>query len=93
MGEGEGLIIEFSSRFERAIKHASPDLDKKIAERIRLFQHYPRHIALDVHPLSGAAKGYWAFRVNPNYRIIFRYIGENRVRLEFAGNHDIYDRL
>lgn len=30
-----------------------------------------------LHPLKGDLKGYWAVKVNGNWRITFRFIGEN----------------
>lgn len=93
MEEKEGVTIIYSSRFLRSLKKASPELRKKIDERMVLFKQYPSHATLHVHRLTGSLSGYSAFSVTHNFRVIFKYVDPHSVWIETSGNHDLYDRM
>jgi len=42
---------------------------------------------LGLHPLTGDLKGYWAVKVDKNYRIIFRFIGEDVDDVDYLDYH------
>jgi proteic killer suppression protein len=41
----------------------------------------------DLHKLSGGLKGFWSVKVSGNYRIIFRFKGENVCDVDYLDYH------
>lgn len=41
----------------------------------------------DLHQLTGELKGFWSVKVNGNYRIIFRFNGENVCDVDYLDYH------
>jgi proteic killer suppression protein len=41
----------------------------------------------DFHALSGALKGHWAISVNGNWRITFRFTGEDAEVVDYCDYH------
>ncbi len=41
----------------------------------------------DLHPLKGDRSGFWAVKVNGNYRIIFRFVNENAFDVDYIDYH------
>ena len=41
----------------------------------------------DLHKLSGDLKDFWSVKVDKNYRIIFRFNGENAVDVNYLDYH------
>ena len=41
----------------------------------------------NLHKLSGELKDFWSIKVNKNYRIIFRYDGQNAHDLDYIDYH------
>jgi len=42
---------------------------------------------LDLHPLKGPRKGYWAVRVSGNWRITFRFQGSDVDQVDYEDYH------
>ncbi len=40
-----------------------------------------------IHPLKGSLKGYWSLTVKENWRIIFRFDGQNAFDLDYLDYH------
>ncbi len=40
-----------------------------------------------LHPLSGEWRGFWSVRVDKNYRIVFRFEGENVYDVDYLDYH------
>ena len=50
----------------------------------------PRDVALPgfrLHPLKGDLKGFWSVRVTANWRIVFRFEGENAYDVDLVDYH------
>ena len=45
---------------------------------------------LRTHKLRGALAGYWAYSVNYQYRVLFRFLASDAVLYYDIGTHDIY---
>ena len=41
----------------------------------------------DLHPLQGSLSGYWAVKVNKNWRLTFRFIEENAEVVDLQDYH------
>jgi len=40
-----------------------------------------------LHQLNGALKGFWAVKVDKNFRIIFRFEGDNAIYIDYVDYH------
>lgn len=56
-----------------------------------LFLKDPSHPSFDTHKLHGKYKGYLAFTVTGQYRVMFRFLGrDDEVGFINIGTHEIY---
>jgi mRNA-degrading endonuclease YafQ of YafQ-DinJ toxin-antitoxin module len=60
----------------------------KFENKLTLFCSEPFHSSLKTHRLSGNLKGYLAFSITYEYRLIFKFMAENKVLLVDIGTHD-----
>lgn len=65
-----------------------PNLRERFQQKIDLFSQDPFNPSLRTHALSGNLEGCWSLSVNYEYRLIFKFISENRVLLIDLGSHD-----
>ena len=65
-----------------------PDLMERFEKSLYLFADSPFHSSLKTHSLTGNLKGYWALSITSEYRLVFRFLSENRVLLIDIGTHD-----
>ncbi len=77
----------FRKAYKKAVK-SNPEIEKKFWRLIRLFEKDPFLPALKTHKLSGKLKGQWAFVVEYDCRVIFEFIGKDKVALVDIGKHD-----
>ena len=79
----------------------TPDFEKsyrKLPKRIRdlaikktgWFCVDPYDTRLKTHALQGKLFGKWAFSINFQYRIIFKFVGTDRVLFLLTGTHNVY---
>jgi mRNA interferase YafQ len=54
---------------------------------LRRFASDPRDPLLRTHKLKGELRGYWAFSVDDDLRVLFQWVGED-VFLVHLGTHD-----
>ena len=86
-------MIEYvwDNNFRRSYKKKisrNSELKSKFQQSIKMFSEEPFHIKLKTHKLSGTLKDCWAFSVDYDCRIIFKFIDKNRVLLIDIGSHD-----
>ena len=79
-----------TARFEREYKKLSNSLKDKAELAMEIFKNDPTDARLRVHKLKGRFCNYWAFTVDYDCRIIFRYGNSDEIFLILIGNHDIY---
>ena len=85
------MKIFYSSKFAREYKKL-PLRIKKIAElRENIFRGNPTNTQLHTHKLKGRLKGYWAFSIDHQYRIIFEFAEQDVVWFHSIGDHAIYN--
>jgi addiction module RelE/StbE family toxin len=81
----------WGSSFKRAYKKtikARPNLRNRIIQCLELFTNNPFHQSLNTHKLSGKMKDLWAFVVEDDCRIVFRFLDDGKVMLIDIGKHD-----
>lgn len=63
---------------------------KKSVLKINLFLDNPHQPVLKTHKLTGKLKDYWAFSIEYNLRIMFRFVNNKTVEFIDIGTHSIY---
>ncbi len=76
------------SRILKKWKRRHLDLIINFHSRLKLFTENPYHSSLKTHSLSGKLKGYWAFSINYDYRLVFEFITTDKALLIDIGTHD-----
>ena len=77
----------FLRNFRKWIKK-HPALKAKFEEKLTLFTEQPFHSSLKTHSLTGNLKDYWALSITYEYRLVFKFLSENKVLLVNIGTHD-----
>lgn len=83
--------ISFSADFIRSLKKLSrkqPEAIPSLIEKILLFNNHINHPSLKLHKLSGNLKEHWAFSIDYDLRIIFRYTPDRNILFIDIGSHD-----
>ena len=77
----------FKRSYKKRVRNNSR-LKKKFWEKMEIFLENPFFPQLRTHKLSGKLAGQWAFSVDNDCRIVFEFVGEDRVLLIDVGSHD-----
>jgi toxin HigB-1 len=78
------ITREFSARYQLL-----PDVIKKKAEKQeKLFRQNPFYPSLHTEKLEPRGKQIWSFRVDKNYRVLFRFVDGRNVVFLTVGTHD-----
>ena len=81
------LAPKFVQQYRLLCKRDSK-LAEKLKKRVEIFARDPHHPLLKTHPLSGKLKDKFAFWISWDLRIVFEYLGENKIRFLALGKHD-----
>lgn len=84
------MDIRVSSKFRKSYKKLPKNIKEKAKEKEQIFRVNPFDARIDTHKLHGKYKEYWAFTVINQYRIMFAFIGSDKVDFINIGTHDIY---
>ena len=76
-----------SSRFRRRARKLKPPRDELLRAALRRFSADPRDPLLRTHKLKGELEAYWAFSVDDDLRVVFRWAG-NEAFLVNLRSHD-----
>jgi addiction module RelE/StbE family toxin len=85
------MSIERTPLFKKAFKKRIASNSKLIiavTRRIQLFEENPFHPLLRNHPLTGSLRGFRAFSVTGDFRIIYQPIDERKARFLDIGTHN-----
>ncbi len=85
------IKLVWDQKFKKTLKKRignSTALTTKFKSKIKLFEKDPFNPVLRTHKLSGILKGYWAFSVDKDLRVIFKFINSDKVLLIDIGTHD-----
>lgn len=81
------MRVTASTRFMRRAKKLKPPRDQLLRAAIGRFAVDPQDPLLRTHKLKGDLGDYWAFRVDDDLRVLFRWDGDICF-LVALGNHD-----
>jgi addiction module RelE/StbE family toxin len=81
------MKIFFSERFKKRFEKLPKKIQSKFVERFDMFIKNPTAKTLKIHPLKGNFVGYRAFSVSGDYRVIYRIIDRDSIKLVDIGTH------
>lgn len=79
-----------SSRFLRRARKLRPPRDELLRAALRRFAEDPQDPLLRTHKLKGDLAGYWAFRVDDDLRVLFRWDGEVCFLVAIGTHDEVY---
>ena len=82
--------IRYTSKFERNFKNLPRNVQKKAAEKEKIFRNDSRHPTLKTHRLKGPMREFFSFSVDYRYRIVFAFEDGNEATFVDIGDHSIY---
>ena len=85
------INLIWGNRFKRAYRRSVKShsyLRDRISESLEMFANDPFHPSLRTHKLSGKLSGLWAFVVEYDCRIVFRFLDDGDALLVDIGKHD-----
>ena len=85
------MIIKYLPIFRKHYKRRiflRPSLKKRFAERVKLFTENKKHPILNNHKLSGDLKGYYAFSITGDIRVVYQYESKDVVLFYDVGKHN-----
>lgn len=81
------MKIFFTDRFKKRFNKLSQKVQKQFEERIGLFVENPTNPILKMHPLKGNLVGLRAFSITGDYRVIYRILDRESIKLIDIGTH------
>ena len=84
------MVIRVSSKFKKSYRKLPESVKDKAKEKEKIFRTDSFDARLETHKLHGKYKEYWAFTVIGQYRVMFAFVGSDKVDFINVGSHDIY---
>ena len=81
------MRLSFTPRFARRARKLPAVERALLRAALRRFASNPRDPLLRTHKLRGDLDGYWAFTVDDDFRVLFRWEGD-QATLVTLGRHD-----
>jgi len=86
------MRFQTTETFDKLFVRLSKIIQMKAAKKTDLFKKNPFHPSLRVEKLRPKKFNVWSFRVDRDYRIIFKFVERDLVEFIFIGHHnEIYD--
>jgi addiction module RelE/StbE family toxin len=79
-----------SSQFLRRAKKLREPQATMLRAVLRRFAADPRDPLLRTHKLKGDLADYWAFTVDDDLRVVFRWIGDEAFLVTLGSHDDVY---
>jgi mRNA-degrading endonuclease YafQ of YafQ-DinJ toxin-antitoxin module len=79
-----------SSRFKRRARKLKPPRDQLLRAALRRFAADPRDPLLRTHKLKGELADYWAFTVDRDLRVLFRWENDACFLVSLGTHDEVY---
>lgn len=79
-----------STRFIRRARKLRPPRDALLRAALRRFAADPTDPLLRTHKLKGDLAGYWAFSVDDDLRVLFRWDGDTCFLVALGTHDEVY---
>lgn len=83
-------FIQFTPHFLRSFQKLPQSIQVLANKKGEWFHKNPFDLRLHTHKLKGELSGIWAYSINRDYRILFRFLNNQEVIYYDIGTHDIY---
>ena len=80
--------IVYADEFKDRYKELPLTTQKKAERREPIFRKSPFHPSLRTEKLKPKEKEYWSFRIDKDYRVLFRFTGDSTVIFLTCGHHN-----
>ena len=80
--------VFYTPEFQKRYRELPSSIQKKAERRERFFRQNPFHPSLKTEKLKPKEKEYWSFRIDRDYRIIFRFRNGNKIIFITCGHHN-----
>jgi mRNA-degrading endonuclease YafQ of YafQ-DinJ toxin-antitoxin module len=84
------MRVRASSRFLRRARKLKPPRDELLRAALRRFAADPQDPLLRAHKLQGDLEDYWAFRVDDDLRVLFRWDGDTCFLVALGTDDEVY---
>lgn len=84
------MQVTASSRFLRRARKLRSPQDELLRAALRRFAADPRDPLLRTHKLKGELSDYWAFRVDDDLRVLFRWDGDACFLVSLGTHDEVY---
>ena len=84
------MRVVASSRFLRRAQKLKPPRDELLRAALRRFAAQPTDPLLRTHKLKGELADYWAFSVDTDLRVLFRWDGDTCFLVNLGTHDEIY---
>ena len=82
------IEIFIAEEFEKHYQKLPLSIQKKAEKKEQIFRQNPFYPSLRTEKLEPRHKETWSFRIDREYRILFRYLGPNKVIFLICGHHN-----
>ena len=83
-------IVHVTPNFERAYLRLPKHIQNLATRKDQWFRKDAFDSRLRTHKLKGELSAYWAYSVNREYRVLFRFVGSSEALYYDVGTHAIY---
>lgn len=83
--------IKQTYKFQKQAAKLDPKIRKQLNAKLLVFEASRYHPGLHIEKLGGS--DLHSFRVNQNFRVIFRQLKNNIAELIFIASHDVYRKI
>lgn len=84
------MRLTASSRFMRRAGKLREPQSTMLRAALRRFAADPQDALLRTHKLKGELDGYWAFSVDDNLRVLFRWAGDEAFLVHLGTHDEVY---
>ena len=84
------MRLTASSRFLRRARKLKDPQASMLRAALRRFASDPQDPLLRTHKLKGELDGYWAFSVDADLRVLFRWEGDEAFLVNLGSHDEIY---
>lgn len=82
--------VNFSPHFFKSFQRLPRSVQTQAKQKDEWFRQNPFDRRLRTHKLKGELSGAWAYSINRQYRVLFRFLNGDEVIYYDVGTHDIY---
>ena len=84
------MSVTASTRFLRRAKKLRDPKASMLRAALRRFAVDPQDPLLRTHKLKGELADYWAFSVDDDLRVLFRWVGEEAFLVNLGSHDEVY---